>query len=235
MGSLEDRKVQVVQLVGQFKQLPAKHIHELLFADALSMNPCYNVLNQLKERKFLHRLEHRLSGGSQGGSEQYLWTLGVEGFKFLYGESSRPARTINYHTRDVADTFMDLFHLQQQGWFIIEDYAVEQECWLEVNGHHLRPDMSMTVRMPDGRITKSFIEVDRGSEGEAKVKSKLADTIYAFNHVNDADFPVWPKTKWVVPDAHRATQLRRWINHYPEADRELFRVIERANIAEMFV
>jgi len=235
MSTLDQRYYDTIKLIAAFRQLPTKHIHEMLFSDAQSMNPCYNVLNQLKARKFVTTLEHPYSGGRKGGSNPLIWVLDIEGYNLIYGKKSLPLTAINYHTLDVGHTFMDLVHLGRTGLFAIEDYAVEQGCWMKVNGRELRPDLYLETRMASGRLVKSFLEVDRSNEREAKIKSKCGDYVYCFNNVDVRQFPEWPRTIWVVPHELRARQLKRWINQLPEDGSQLFSVVERANIADMFI
>src|SRR5690349_9987948 len=130
MATVDPRHNQVIQFVGQFRQVTAKHIDEVFFSDSLSIKPCYRVLDLLKERKFLYRLEHehRLRGGAQGGSGPYIWVLGTEGYRALYGESSRPARVINYHTLEVTTTHVEMVKLQQAGKLQVVSYLTEPEC-----------------------------------------------------------------------------------------------------------
>lgn len=235
MATLEARYYNTIKFIAAFKQLPTKHIHDMLFSDSKSMNPCYNTLNQLKGGKFITTLEHPYSGGRKGGSNPLVWILDTEGYNLLYGKKSQPLRGINYHTLDIAHTFMELVQLSRAGRFTIEGYATEPSCWLKINGREVRPDLYLETRSPSGLLVKSFLEIDRGTEWETKIKSQLSDYVYAFNHVDTKDFPEWPRTIWVTPDHARAMQLQRWINNLPPDDRQLFKICERSGIADMFI
>jgi hypothetical protein len=232
---LQDRYNDTVKLIAAFRQLPTKYIHELLFTDAKSMNPCYNVLNQLKKQRFITTLEHPYIGGRKGGSTPLVWILDTEGSNLIYGKRSQPLTAINYHTLDIGHRFMDLVYLSRTGRFVIEDYAVEQGAWMKVNGRDLRPDLYVETRMPNGQLVKSFLEIDRSNEREAQIKSKCSDYAYCFSNVDVRKFPEWPRTIWVVPNDLRARQLRRWIGQLPDEEQQLFKVCEKSRLGEMFV
>lgn len=235
MVTMDERYYDTIRFIAAFKQISTKYVHEMLFSDAKSMNPCYNVLNQLKARKFITTLEHPYSGGSKGGSNPLVWILDTEGYNLIYGKKSQPLTAINYHTIDVGHTFMGLVHLGRTGRFLIDDYAVEQGCWMKVNGRELRPDLYIETRMPNGQVVKSFLEVDRSHEREGKIKSKCSDYAYCFNNVDANQFPEWPRTIWVAPHELRVRQLQRWIRQLPAEEQQLFQVCDKSGITEMFI
>lgn len=234
MTTIDERDYKVIYLVSEFKQLTSMHIRELLFHDLASPTPCKRTLRRLVERKYLAPMEWRLIGGMRGGSGQLVYQLGPAGWRMLRTEPYRPARAISYHTLEVGHTYLELVRLERAGRFKISGYAVESEAWITVNGFDVRPDLYVETQMPDGHMVKSNLEIDLGSEGEKQLRGKLAAYVYAFNHVDAAQFPIWPRTVWIVPDELRARQLRRLINQLPEDEQQLFKVCIKAAIAEMF-
>jgi hypothetical protein len=234
MTTLEDRYFQVAKLTYQFKQLTASNIHELLFTDKQSEKPCYRVLNRLYNGGYLDYLEYPLTGGDKGGSGPKIWILASKGWGLFSDKPYRKPRAINWHTREIAHTFLELVRLQRAGRFTIEGYATEPDCWMVIDGRDLRPDIYLEIRRLNGSTVKSFLEIDMDSEGEKKVKSKLNDCIYAHAHADPKEFDVWPLTRWIVPDDMRARQLRRWIGHLNEEDQQLFKVYLKADIGGMF-
>lgn len=235
MPTIDERDYQVIQLIYKFKQLTANHINELLFSDTQSIKPCYRSLDRLYTRKYLHRLEHRQVGGAHGGSGQYVWTLATGGWRLFSDSPYRQPRTINFHTLEIANTYRTLVRLARAGYFTIDVYTTEPDCWHKISGRDLRPDLYIEFTAPGVQKLRFFLEVDMGSESEWKVKGKLDDTAYAFANATARDFPEWPRTLWIAPDDMRVRQLRRWINQRPEDDHQLFQVCDRSNLTDMFV
>jgi len=229
MTTIDERDYQILLLIYRFKQLTAHHIQSIL---SLSKNPCYKSLNRLKANGYIYALEQPLVGGARGGSSQYVWSIAPAGWKILTDNPYRPARSINYHTLEVATTMLQLVELSRAGNFTIERYAVESEAWFTVDNRPVKPDLYLETR--GASVVYTNLEVDRGSEGETQIKRKLSDYVYAIDHVNHAQFPVFPRTVWVAIDKTRAAQLRRIIGHLSEDDRQLFKVCEHSNIVELF-
>jgi hypothetical protein len=233
MASIDERDYQVLQTIAQFKQVTAHHVHKLLFSDALSMYPCYRALNRLYKRNHLHRLEHRLIGGVRGGSSQYVWTLGYEAWRMFSDSPYRVPRSINFHTLEIANTYLRLVELERVGRLRIGAYTTEPDCWFTVDSYEVKPDLYVETVLTSG-LVKTFCEIDLGSEGEKQVKGKLAAYIHAFNHVDAEQFPIWPRTLWIAVDANRAQQLRRFIGQLREDDRKLFKVCDKSSLPDMF-
>lgn len=177
MSTIDHRDYAVIQLVAQFRQLTAAQIHELLFAEASRM-ACYRALERLRQRKYLHRLEHRLVGGAKGGSGQYVWMLGPEGRQLVYGESTRPRRSISYHTLEIANTYLCLVRMERMGVLRIAHCLTEPECHESISGQRLEPDLFVELELTAGPRRHLWIEVDMAtktneSEGRKQIKDKL--------------------------------------------------------------
>ena len=235
MATIDQRDLQIVQLVGRFKQLTAAHIHELLFTNAATRMPCYRALVRLRERQYLHRLEHRIVGGAKGGSGQYVWTLGSEGARIYHDAPYRPARTISFHTLEIANTFVQLIRLERAGKLKVAACSTEPDCWLTISGYELKPDMYVEVMQASGQVVKLFYEIDLGSEGERQIRGKLTAYVNAYNHVDVERYPSWPRTLWIACDQLRAIQLQRFISQLPPDNQGLFKVCIRDSLADLFV
>lgn len=233
MSTIDERDLQVIRLIAQFRQMTASHIRELLFPDSLTTMPCYRSLRRLEQRQLVARIEHRLVGGAGGGSGQYVWTLAPDGARLLSVEYRRQ-RTVNFHTLEIANTYLKLVELAREGRIRIDHYSTEPDCWRQGVGWELKPDLYVETVDLAGKFVKTFCEVDMGSEGERQLRGKLAAYVYAVDHAEHVEGD-WPRTVWVAYDKPRATQLRRIIGQLPSDDQQLFRVCDRTSIADVFV
>jgi hypothetical protein len=81
-SELSERDREVVELVGNFRQLLPSQIGARLFQGRSSTTPPDRTLKRLVERKRLSRLK-RLVGGDHGGSRQFIYQLGCQGWRSL--------------------------------------------------------------------------------------------------------------------------------------------------------
>jgi len=237
MTTIDQRDSHIIQLVSHFHQLTTAQINELAFADSTSPMPCHRALRRMLAQDFLMRVEHRLIGGQRGGSGQYVYQLGWEGYR-QYGEGPfRPWTTVNLHTLAIADVYVALVHLERQGLLSILEYQTEPDCHTTVGRYDLKPDLYVDlerVTTDKDRNLKIWFEVDRGTERPIRIRTKLERYWHA-RQVNDiTNWPIWPVIVWLVDTEKRATELRRIVSKGPEEARRIFRVMTMADFIASF-
>jgi len=218
---LPTRDMQVVELVGKFRQLTAGHIRALLFADVASQTPVDRTLKRLVERKYLMRL-HRLVGGTQGGSAQYVYQLGRQGWNLLdrHGEYWAP-RAVNLHTLAVADCMVALKRAEKNGALKIVSFKTEPDCYETVGDIRLTPDAFVELNLGGQQLT-SWLEVDRGTEHPDKIQEKCERYWKASTSGQwDGYFPF---VLYVVPDVQRQRAIERIVQAGPVGANELFSI-----------
>lgn len=230
-----DRDRQIVMSVGRWRQLPSAAIAALHFHELASSQPMYNALNRLVERKYLSRLERRMVGGTGAGSGQYVYQLGPQGWK-LYGREGKywPYRAVDYHTLAIADSYIELLELEHAGRVEILTHSTEPETWVRVAGVDLRPDLFVEVGdLARGRRVSLWLEIDMGTERQAKIKEKLANYWFAFQNVSENELPVFPLVVFIAPDELRARELRYFIEQGPKEAQDLFLVSTASEYARL--
>jgi Replication-relaxation len=222
-AELSSRDKAVVSLVGAFRQLTAGHIRELAFAEVSSQTPLDRTLKRLVERKYLMRL-HRLVGGTQGGSAQYVYQLGRQGWRLLgrAGEYWAP-RAVNLHALAIADCLVKLKIVEKAGALEVASFTTEPACHVRVGGLLLTPDAFVELKLGDGgeRLI-SWLEVDRGTEHLSTIQEKCER--YWKASISGQWDDHFPFVLFVVPDEQRQRAVERVVRDGPSAALELFKV-----------
>lgn len=237
---IDRRDLTITRYVAKFGQLSTAHIQALTFSDLQSHTPATRTLNRLVERKYLHRIERRLVGGSQGGSGQYVYQLGPEGHHLFHEGRWTPARAINYHSLAIADCYVMLMRLEREGLLVITEYATEPECHVEIGRFYLKPDLFVAFGRPGGSGSGSgsggarlMVEVDMATQGQRQILEKF---VRYWEGYNAAEGDVWPDNQLVVfvaIDEYRAEELRRLLGRGKKEQRELFRIHTLASLEKM--
>lgn len=217
---LSPRDKAVVSLVGAFRQLTAGHLRELAFAEVSSQTPLDRTLKRLVERKYLMRL-HRLVGGTQGGSAQYVYQLGRLGWRLLEraGEYWAP-RAVNLHALAVADCLVKLKTAERAGALEMASFTTEPACHVKVGGLLLTPDAFVELKLGgSGERLISWLEVDRGTEHLSTIQEKCERYWKAsISGQWDGHFPF---VLFVVPDEQRQRAVQRVVQAGPVGAVEL--------------
>lgn len=231
---LPARDAQIVQLVARFKQLSSAQIQALLFGANHSRTPLDRALRRLTEANYLERIEHRMVGGARGGSGLYVYCLGRRGFySFSDGRYDKPRR-VNYHSLAIVDTFIVIRQLESDGVLEVTGFASEPDCWREVDGTLIRPDLHLTAKIR-GITADIFFEVDNATESQRQLRLKL--DLYCEAYLKSEFFPF---VVWVVPDVERVKELKWLIGQLPperrvdEDGNELFKVTTLEHLPQMF-
>lgn len=225
-AALSARDRAVIRLVAYFRQLTALHLQTLLFHDITSRTPVHRTLRRLTDLGYLQRIEHRLVGGSRGGSGQYVYQLGSRGF-YMHGEGKwRPWRTVNYHALAIADCYVAIRQFERAGQLRVLGFSCEPDCWVTIGRSELKPDLRVDVERPGQARTLFWLEIDMATEGQKQLRGKLESYWRAYNDADVAEWPVFPLVLWVVVDAERERELCWLIEQLPEQARALFRVCQ---------
>lgn len=230
---LASRDRAIVSAVGRFGQLSSKQIRELIF-DNTSKTPCDRALRRLTDSRYLARIERRMVGGDKGGSGQYVYQLGNRGHYLLKEVGKyRPARAVNYHSVAIADSYLAIRRLELDGVLDILGFTTEPDCWVNIEGSELKPDLYIEL-VKRGDSLKVWFEVDLGTEGQKQIKDKLTRYWRAYN---DADSRVWaefPVVVFVAVDAERDKELVWLIDQGPADAKRLFRVTTKDQLPALF-
>lgn len=221
MTQLLARDRLVVEYVGRFRQLTAGHIRKFVFGELVSQTPCDRTLKRLVEAKYLMRL-HRLVGGTQGGSTQYVYQLGRQGWRLLEraGEYWAP-RAVNLHALAVADCLVKLKSAEQRGVLEVASYITEPACHVRVGDILLTPDAFVELKLGVSREPlRSWLEVDRGTEHLDKIQEKCER--YWKASISGQWDGYFPFVLFVVPDEPRQRAIERLVQAGPVGAQELF-------------
>lgn len=229
-----NRDAAIVRTVAQFKQLSTGQLAALFFHDNRSSERHKTVLKRLHDMKYLHRVERRMVGGSGHGSGQYVYSLGVNGFRFLIprGGKFTPQRVVNYHALAIADAYVAMKQLEHAGQIEIKHWAVESRD-INIAGIEIRPDLEV-VFAQDGGQRHLWIEADLGSEDSRQLREKIERILAAKSHVGVYEEPdgshrlvepfPFPHVIFIVPDIERRNEIEYLLSRIAGA-RETFSVV----------
>lgn len=228
--TLQERDNQILRLVARFRQCSSRQIATLLFHSAGSETSQRRTLDRLMSRGYIARVEHRLVGGSKGGSGQYVYQLGPRGWAQYVGGKYLARRSVDYHALAILDAFIALVELERQGVIVIRGVSTEPDCWARFEGIELKPDLYIDLEL-GGVRRKLWIEIDQGTEGQRQVLGKLSAVPRAFENADGDEWPEWPLTVWSAVDEARAKELRWLIQRLPKEERAFFAVTTHAQLA----
>lgn len=259
---LAGRDRQIVQAVARFKQLSSSQIRKLIFHTS-SHTPLDRALHRLTNQQFLIRIERRIVGGSRGGSGQYCYALGRRGYYMRFGGGFRPDRVIRYHTLAIADCFIAIKQLEDQGVLAVSGYSTEPDCHIVLGGVQLKPDMYLDLRTARESL-KLFIEQDMGTENQKQLRGKLETYFKAWSDADARNHPqhlfvrddqgnklmeevlvedkwikvpklMFPKVVFVAVDAEREAELNWLLTQISKEAKQLFQVVTVDTIDTLFI
>src|SRR5579859_2650565 len=170
---LSPRDALVVELVGRFRLMTAEQIRAVAFPGLASKTPLDRSLIRLTASGYLRRLA-RFVGGFGGGSGQYVYQLGREGWRMLVkGGTYRPLRVVDLHTLTITECFVALHGLERDGQLTVISYQPEPGCHLSVAGTPLTPDAYVELGLAAPRLKfRYWLEIDRDTENMDTIKHK---------------------------------------------------------------
>lgn len=224
--SPRDRKI--VTFLAQFQQATAEHIHDEIFSDLASRTPCHRALTRLMGYGIIARTQHRIVGGSHGGSGRYVYLLDTIGLRMSGLEKRNRTNRPNFHTLEIVDIYQ---RLKSLGGLTI--WQTEPTCWRTIGGVELHPDMYVEFHDEGRAPLRAFVEADMGTEGQRQLRGKLEAYYRAFDGSAASEFDDnYPGTIWVVPDDNRVNELRWLIGQMPNDAQPLFTVTTLAQLVE---
>lgn len=226
---LSARDREIVETVGRFKQMHARQIGSLLFADLASATPLDRALRRLRDRGYLTRLAVRAVGGVGGGSTQYIYQLGRAGWSLLGVPGKHWAyRSANLHALDLAQLYVDLKNLERTGEVEVIRFDREQEGWRNIGDVQLTPDAYLELGHPAARTKVTcFIELDRGTEHTRQIKDTCVRYWQAYERWEDE---VFPYVLFVVPDEPRRREIADVTGGGPREAHDIFRILLASDI-----
>jgi hypothetical protein len=232
--TLSPRDRQLVRLADYFKQLTTGQLGELAFADSASRTSLDRALRRLVEDKYLARTERRrLVGGAHGGSGEYVYQLGSAGWQVCKRDGRYHLRAIDYHALSITEVYVQLMRAQRAGELEVTGFTPEPECHVSVHGADLRPDILVEMKVP-GRVRPvlAWLEVDLGTERQARLTEKLDRYVYAFNHGKPDPFP---RVVFVAHDEERTREIEFLLSRRPSDDPPLFSACEMGSFPQLFI
>lgn len=215
---LSIRDQQIIAFVARFGQVTKQHVKAVVFAENMSMTPCDRAMSRLVAQKLLARVEIRTVGGANGGSGQYVFQVGVAGWKLAETEGSFwLARSVKYHSLAIADVYCDIYRKLN-----IVTFDCEPDSWVKVNYVPLLPDLYLELDL--GTLTRRvWLEVDLGTERPKQLKEKMSRYFHAWSGASEKWNP-FPLVVWVVPDVKRRAELESIIKSEPAESQPMYRV-----------
>lgn len=227
---LSQRDRHILRLTDYFGQASTAQLAALVFPDVASRTSYDRTLRRLLADGYLYRIEkRRRTGGARGGSGEYIYSLGPEGWRICKREGRWHRRAVDYHALSIVDAYTRLMDQQRAGVFSLRGFTPEPECHLTVDGYELRPD-AYTELERGGRVLKLWLEIDLGTERPARIADKLRRYVGAYRSGKVDPFP---RVVFVTPDSERTSELAWIIKRRPEEEQPLFRVVEMASFPQV--
>ena len=201
------------------------------------------TLGRLVEQGLLLRCDRRV-GGVRAGSASFTYAPSAEAFRLVsFAEGGgiprarvavEPGTSFVDHTVAVNEVYVQLMVAHRTGEVELLEHEAEPDCWRRFlgpigNAISLRPDAFVALGV--GELEqRSFVEVDRGTEGTTALRRKLLSYIdYWRSGVEQQRHGVFPRVVWQVGRPRRAAVLDALIEELPVEARRLFVVGEAAN------
>jgi hypothetical protein len=140
------------------------------------------------------------------------------------------------HTVAVNEVYVELIEAERSGAIELLDYQAEPDCWrtfLDPIGReiHLRADAFVALGIAELE-QRSFVEVDRGTEGSTALRRKLGTYVdYWRSNAEQQRHGVFPRVVWQVEEPRRADVCRVLIQELSASARHLFVVTPAAGTA----
>lgn len=224
---LSRRDLRLLSFVGRFGQVTKRHVHAHIFKDNLSETPADRALKRLTKQGYLARINIPTVGGANGGSGQYVYQVGPEGWKDAFpGKPYKLATAPRYHSLDIASVFVDIdTHMN------VVRYETEPESHVTIAYMSIEPDLYVEIDLGDRR-RRFRLEIDLGTERPRVLKQKLEKYAYGLEHASDKQRQGWPLVLWVVPDAARKKELDSLIAQVSEESRPMYRTTLFENVVQ---
>jgi hypothetical protein len=223
------RDLAIIRLVGRFNQATAAQIAHAILYENSSKTVKTRVLARLTKDKYLARINRRLPGGPKGGSPQYVYQLGPEGWRLFTRRRWPGLLAVNYHSLAIMDAYLSVLRLERQGLGTISSYLTEPESHTVIAGQDLRPDLHIEFDVPGRGTLGLYIEVDLSTERRKQLMEKMERYYQAWKHAEVESFPL---IVFLVPDDYRKQEIGRIVKAGGEEWPELFHVQEMEKFSD---
>ncbi len=243
---LSKRDHAIVGNVARLRFLTAGQLSRLHFAaiphPVTRIRRVQRTLVRLVEQGLLVRCERRV-GGVRAGSSSFTYAPAAEGLRlvsYLVGNGIPRARAMVEpgtsfvdHTVAVNDVYVQLVDAERAATIELLQHQAEPDCWRAFLGPigaelRLRPDAFVALGIEELE-QRSFLEVDRGTEGSTALRRKLLGYVdYWRAGVEQQCHGVFPRVVWQVIRPRRAEVLHALIQELPVEARRLFVVADDA-------
>lgn len=223
---VHDRIADIVTFGASYKQFTKRQLKDTVFANDRSVTQCQRWIQKAVSAGVLDRIEiQRPIGGTQGGSNQFVYQLGAAGLK-MARELRRPVTAIDPHELAITEVYRTLYQAQGETFKLLR-VDTEPACHEIIANIEINPDTYIELDLGD-RIRRARIEVDMGSERSPYFKKRLERYRLALLGASDEQRKRWPFTVWVIPpikrQQERRTSIQSWIDEEPAAARQMHRV-----------
>jgi len=205
-AALSPRDRAIVEAVQTFRQLAARQIEQLFFADgspASRSGRARRTLRRLVACRAVGRIPERSIGG---------WANGSQGYVYVPPRSVANIR--DPHTLAIAELYVRLRTAERAGLCQLIEFEPEPT----MDGHAFIPDAEVQLQV-GGRTRHVFVEIDQGTESKARLVAKLAAYEAAYHSWTK---PVFPRVVFTVSDDRQLARLGRVVHESTVS--ELFRV-----------
>lgn len=198
------------------------------------------ALKRLSDWRVLDTLPGRARGGTRGGSDTLIYSVGVAGVRLLAQRAfsqrrlGAPGDRHISHTLTITELLVRLHEATCAGDLeLIETPQTEPGCWRSFLGAigarlTLKPDMLIRVAAPGSAYeTRLAVEIDMATESPSTIRAKSLRYLehYRSGH-EQQEHGVYPKVLWVVPDGRRAEQITNVLGRLPAPAERLFTVCQ---------
>lgn len=241
---LSERDLAIVADVVRLRFLTAGQLSRLHFASipqpVTRIRRVQRSLGRLVEHGLLTRCQRRV-GGVRAGSASFTYAPTAEAIRlddFRAGRGMARARGVSEpgtsfvdHTVAVNELFVAIIEAARSGRVELLEHQAEPDCWRSFLGPigaavRLRPDVFVALGVGEFE-QRSFVEVDRGSEGSSALRRKLGTYIaYWRSGTEQQRHDVFPRVVWQVTTARRGAVMRQLIDELAVDTRRLFVVAE---------
>ncbi len=192
------------------------------------------ALKRLRDWRVLDALPQRI-GRRRPGSDSLVYGVGLAGVKLLVrrGYTGRrpdaPGSMYVAHMLALTEVVISLHERDRAGILEVLQIQSEPQCWRAFLGsmgarRTLKPDLFFRLGA-DAYVDHWFLEVDLGTESSTTILSKaMAYVAYRASGAEQAEYAVFPRVLFTVPDDHRGEQIEAALDRLRPDDRQLFEV-----------
>lgn len=235
-SQLSDRDWSILRFLRSHRFATTTQLRRRFFAQHASQSAatraCVRVLGRLYTKRIVTRLERRI-GGVRHGSASFIWCLDTVGDRLTRAKGgsrrrvAEPSKSFLDHTLAVTETHVRLYEAELHSDYRLQDSQIETEAWRDFVSSGgaktiLKPDLKITVGT-DGFDDHWYLEVDRGTESlPVLIRKSTKYEHYRRTGRAQAEYGVFPRVLWLLPDTGRVERLRAAIDTDPNLLSKMF-------------